>query len=191
MEISSIPEYVEVDTGDVIRAEHWNSVQRQTRSSLRKHKHTHVATRPRNDAATTDEADQISTEEIADVAVTAAKIAGSSVGTNHLQDSAVTSPKLAFELFAKGTLEVPHQESEVRPLKLGISSIERVTYFPTVAITSTSVSTGPTPIGFSSIRTDIIYRQVTGFPNFGVYISLTNLGDADATVDWEVWIITS
>src|SRR4051812_12234323 len=75
MAISDIPEYVEVTPGDLIRAENWNGMQQQMRDSLRRHQHTRPPGAPVDDAAANDVSDQIGTDEIADGAVTGAKLA--------------------------------------------------------------------------------------------------------------------
>ena len=189
MATSDIPEYVEVAAGDLIRADQWNNVQRQTRSSLRTHRHTHEATKQRDDTATTDEADQINTAEIADRAVTAAKIARNSIDTPHLKDSAVTSAKLSFEVF-RGTLTLTAILTPTGivtiPVKEEIpNTMKKSIYFPTLAITGSSGSE------MSSVHADMIYRQEVGAETFSVYIRFTNLGQANAIIDWEVLALST
>jgi hypothetical protein len=215
MAISDIPEYVEVAAGDLIRADHWNNVQRQTRNGLRAHRHSHVAGTPRNDAATTDEADQISTAEIADGAVTAAKLASgaitaeslpdgavttakladtavtavklasNSVGTAQIQSSAVTAAKLSFQTVNSGSLSLLPGATAEAPVQLSAPSTKTTVYFPTLAIVSSSGS------GISNVDADIVYRQTVGSSNIDVFIRLRNQGAATASVMWQVLTFAS
>lgn len=91
MAISDIPEYTEVAPGDLIRAEDWNEMQRQTRNSIRGHRHIGQSA----DGAADDNAAQIAAEEIADGAVTGAKIANGAVTGTKVADGAVTTDKIA------------------------------------------------------------------------------------------------
>ena len=81
MAIADIPEFVEAAPGDLIRSGDLNNVQRQMRNSVRAHRHTRVASAPADDAASADLALQITTAEIADGAVTAAKLSPDVLGT--------------------------------------------------------------------------------------------------------------
>ena len=74
MALNDIPEYVEVSPGDLIRAEDYNDLQRRTRNSVRSHRHTRIASDPVDDTIAEDNALQITTDEIADGAVTQAKL---------------------------------------------------------------------------------------------------------------------
>ena len=76
MAIGDIPVFREARRGQVVRSDDWNAVQRELRNGIRAHRHTRVAGAPRNDAATDDLALQITTDEIADGAVTPAKLGG-------------------------------------------------------------------------------------------------------------------
>ncbi|HSF30699.1 MAG TPA: hypothetical protein VLK82_09555 [Candidatus Tectomicrobia bacterium] len=215
MAISDIPEYVEVAAGDLIRADHWNNVQRQTRNGLRTHRHTHVVTAPRNDAATSDEADQISTAEIADGAVTAAKLAsgavtgdslpdgavttakiannavtgvklaGNSVGTTQLQNNAVTSAKLSFQTIATNSLTLGPNGVVETPVQLSAPSTKTTVYFPTLAIVGSSGT------GISNVEASIVYRQAVGSSNIDVHLRLTNRGAATASIIWQVLTFAS
>jgi hypothetical protein len=95
MAIIDIPEFVEVGPGDLIRAEDWNTIQRQARNSVRNHRHTRLASDPVDDTTATDNAVQIATDDLADGAVSAVKIADSAIGTAKLADGAVTGDKLS------------------------------------------------------------------------------------------------
>jgi hypothetical protein len=215
MAISDIPEYVEVAAGDPIRADHWNNVQRQTRNGLRTHRHTHVVAAPRNDAATTDEADQITTAEIADGAVTAAKLAsgavtgsslpdgsvttakiadsavtavklaGNSVGTAQLQNNSVTSVKLSFQTIATNSLTLGPNAVVETPVQLSAPSTKTTVYFPTLAIIGSSGT------GISNVEANIVYRQAVGSTNIDVHIRLTNRGAATASIIWQVLTFAS
>ena len=215
MAISDIPEYVEVAAGDLIRADHWNNVQRQTRNGLRTHRHTHVVTAPRNDAATADEADQITTPEIADGAVTAAKLASgaisgdslpdgavttakladsavtgvklasNSVGTAQIQNSAVTTAKLSFQTVNSGSRDLPPGATAEDPVQFSAPSTKTTVYFPTLAIVASSGS------GISNVDADIVYRQAVGSSNIDVYIRLRNQGAATASIVWQVLTFAS
>jgi hypothetical protein len=199
-----------VAAGDLIRSDHWNTVQRQTRNGLRTHRHTHVATIPRNDTATTDEADQITTEEIADgavtgaklasgaitadslpdgavtttkladTAVTAVKLASNSVGTAQIQNNAVTSTKLSFQTVATNSLTLGPGGTVENPVQLAAPSTKTTVYFPTIALVGTSGS------GISDVEADIVYRQAVGGTDIDVFIRLVNHGAATASVIWQV-----
>ena len=122
MAITDIPEYVEAAPGDLIRSSDWNNVQRQTRNSIRAHKHTRVAGAVANDAATQDHALQITTDEIANGAVTGAKIAAdtitvnnlapNSVGSSELITASVRLSKLAFTTVSSGSATLSPGEEE-------------------------------------------------------------------------------
>jgi hypothetical protein len=205
MAITEIPEYEEAAPGDLIRADHWNNAQRQTRHSVRTHHHTHVGTAPRNDAAITDEADQISTEEIADGAVTAAKlasgavstdqfadgsitgakIADNSIGTSHLQNFAVTFAKISFETIASASTTIAPGGTVESPVQLGVTTTKSTfIYFPTLTITSSSGS------GISNVEGNMSYHHAVGSGTIDVFIRMTNRGTATASVFWQVLTFT-
>jgi hypothetical protein len=75
MAIQDIPVFREARRGQVLRSDDWNGVQRELRNGIRAHRHSRLASAPPNDSAGTDLALQITTDEIADGAVTAAKLA--------------------------------------------------------------------------------------------------------------------
>lgn len=95
MTTTDIPEFVEVAPGDLIRAEDINTIQRQSRNSVRTHRHTRVAGTPIDDSTAEDRALQITADELEDGAVTAAKLADASITTAKLADGAVTGAKLS------------------------------------------------------------------------------------------------
>ena len=68
----------------MVRSADWNTIQRELRNSIRTHQHTLVADRPVDDSTEEDNASQITADEIADAALR----------TRHLQNDAVTAPKL-------------------------------------------------------------------------------------------------
>jgi hypothetical protein len=202
MAISDIPEFIEVNPGDLIRAENWNSVQRQVRNGLRTHHHTRASGAPANDASIVDEATQIQTNEIADGAVTAAKLApgsiggdslvdGSvtatklapnSVGTANLQTNAVTAPKLSFQQVGTGSVSLAPAATSETLVQSAAPSTKTTIYFPTLAIVNT------TGAGVSDVEANIVYRQAVGATTIDVFIRLTNHGAATAGVVWQVLI---
>ena len=215
MAISDIPEYIEVAPGDLIRAEQWNGMQRQTRNGLRTHRHTRVAGTVVNDAASTDEALQISTAEIADAAVTAAKlapgaistsafpdgavttakiadgavttakIANSAVTTALIQNGAVTAAKLSFQTVRSGSATLGPNANVEQPVQTSAPSTKTTIYFPTLAIV------GSTGSGISNIEAAIVYRQAVGADTIDVFIRLVNRGAATASILWQVLTFTS
>jgi hypothetical protein len=210
MAISDIPEYVEALAGDLIRADNWNAAQRQMRHSLRTHRHTRVSGAPLNDAATTDVAEQINTNEIADGAVTAAKLAAGAVSGNSLPDGAITTAKLADDAVtaakvAAGAVATAKLANNAvtasklnfatvnsNSLSLGPSTTAEVlvqaaapstkttVYFPLVAIVASSGT------GVSNIDASIVYRQAVNANTNDVFIRLRNTGAATALVAWQV-----
>jgi hypothetical protein len=80
MAIGDIPVFREARRGQVVRSDDWNGVQRELRNGIRAHRHTRAADAPVNDAATEDLALQITTDEIADGAVTLAKLSPDALG---------------------------------------------------------------------------------------------------------------
>jgi len=190
MAITDIPEFVEASPGDLIRSSDWNSVQQQVRNSIRAHQHTRVAGAPANDAAAQDNALQITTAEIADGAVTGAKIATdtitvdklapNSVGSNELITASVRLSKIAFSTVASGSATLTPGEEEEQQVDPTAPSAKTTIYFPTAAIVST------TGAGFSEVKTEIIYRQNVGANTIGVFIRLKNTGSATANLFWAV-----
>ena len=94
-----IPVFREAQRGQVVRSADWNTIQRELRHSIRTHRHTQVVAEPVDDATNLDNALQITTEEIADTAL----------ATRHLQNGAVTGPKIAA-----GTVSVAKLDTDVR-----------------------------------------------------------------------------
>ena len=74
MAIGDIPVFREARRGQVVRSDDWNDVQRALRNSVRTHRHTRVAGGRFSDVIDDDLAPQITTDEIADGAVTPAKL---------------------------------------------------------------------------------------------------------------------
>jgi hypothetical protein len=95
MAITDIPELVKAVPGDLIRSDDVNNVQRLARNSVRTHRHTRATGAPVDDTASTDLALQLATDEIADLAVTDAKLAAAAVSAAKLADGAVGNAKLA------------------------------------------------------------------------------------------------
>jgi len=200
MAISDIPEFVRAQPGDLITALNWDSVQQLTRNSLRLHHHTRPAGTPPNDSDTTDEAQQIGTQELADGAVTASKLAPGSVTTANLPDGTVTTPKLAdlsvttakianavitsaklsFQTVNSGSAALaPNLPQEIL-VQSAAPSTKTTIYFPTLAIVST------TGAGVSNVTAQIEYRQAVGASSTDLYIRLLNNGAATGNVIWQV-----
>lgn len=205
MAISDIPEFIEVAPGELIRAENWNSIQRSMRNGLRQHHHTRVQGAAANDASATDEAVQIQTNEIADGAVTVAKLApgaisgttladgsvtlaklaANSVDGSKLKSNAVTASKLAFETLDSGSLTLgPNATAEVEVQK-NAPSTKTTIYFPTMVITGTKGS------GISDVEASIVYRQSVGSDNISVFLRLVNHGGASADLTWLVLVFAN
>ena len=91
MAIGDIPVFREARRGQVVRSDDWNGVQRELRNGIRTHRHTRVAGASVDDGATEDLAVQITTAEIADGAVTAAKLSADAL------DSLVSVGKLGVD----------------------------------------------------------------------------------------------
>src|SRR5215204_2582393 len=89
MAISDIPPFVPASPDDLIRSDDINNVQRLARAAVRAHRHTRVLGAPTNDATTQDVALQIGTTDIADLAVTANKLANGIVNATKIADGAV------------------------------------------------------------------------------------------------------
>jgi hypothetical protein len=205
MAISDIPEFIGVAPGELIRAENWNSIQRQMRNTLRTHHHTRALGAPPNDASATDEASQIQTNEIADGAVTAAKLAAGSisgatladgsvtatklaanaVGSVNLQTNAVTASKISFQQVGSGSITLAGGATSETLVQTGAPSTKTTIYFPTLALVNT------TGAGVADVEANIVYRQAVGASTIDVYIRLDNRGPATVGVLWQVLIFAS
>jgi len=205
MAISDIPEFIEVAPGELIRAENWNSIQRSMRNGLRQHHHTRVQGAAANDASATDEAVQIQTNEIANGAVTAAKLApnaisgasladgsvtlqklaANSVDTSKLKANAVTASKINFQTVDSGSVVLAPNATKETEVQHDAPSTKSTIYFPTLAITDTTGN------GQSDVEANIVYRQSVGSDVINVFIRLVNHGSATAEVIWQVLIFAS
>ncbi len=197
MAITDIPEYVEASPGDLIRSSDWNNVQQQARNSVRTHQHTRVAGAPVDDTVAQDNAQQITTAEIADGAVATAKLAASavtldkmatnSVGTAQLVDSSVRLSKLAFSTVKSGSATLVPGEEEDQLVQANAPSTKTTIYFPTVVTTSTTGGAGT----HSEVKAEVIYRQDVGANTINIFIRLNNSGTATANVFWFVLTFAS
>jgi hypothetical protein len=74
MAIADIPLFREARRGQILRSDDWNAVQRELRNIVRTHRHTRLPFDEGDDSSVDDAARQISTDEIADGAVTVEKL---------------------------------------------------------------------------------------------------------------------
>jgi hypothetical protein len=214
MAINDIPEFVEVAPGDLIRAENWNNMQQQMRDSLRRHHHTRAATAAVDDTASTDEATQIGTNEIADGAITAAKLATGAISTAVIPDGAVTTSKLADH--AVTTAKVADNAINTNQISPNAVTSTRLA-FSTVASNTTDVNpqgtvdvavqsnskggsgsatailffplitvTQASGTGLTEVQADIVYKLAVGASVPDVFLRLRNTGSASAHVIWKV-----
>lgn len=210
MAISDIPEFVEVAPGDLIRAENWNNVQQKVRDSLRRHKHTRAPNAQPNDAGASDDAAQIGTSELADGAVTAAKLAPGVISTSTIPDGAVTQPKLADNAVSTGKLANGAVTTDkispnaVNASRLSFSILDNGSeslspgqtkditvasiaapaksgiYFPVLTLTSAG------SVGTAMVSASIIHVRGNTDTQFFVKLRLVNLGNAIANMFWQV-----
>jgi hypothetical protein len=215
MALSDIPEYVKASPGDLVRADQWNSVQHLARNSLRTHRHTRSPGVPPNDPGSSDDASQLTTAEIADGTITAAKLAAGAVSgsalpdgsvtgaklsdatitsakigvgavaTSNLANNAVTTAKLSFQTVNSGSVSLGPGGTVEMPVQNGASSTKTTVYFPTLAIAGSSGS------GISDILANIVYRQAVGASSIDVFIRLSNSGAATAGIIWQVLTFTT
>ena len=201
MAISDIPEYVEVQPGDLISAGSWNQVQQLGRNSLRLHHHTRPIGTPPNDSDNTDIASQIAGNEISNGAITAAHlsagcvtaasiangavttnaIAPLGIGSGAIANNAITSPKLAFQTIQSGSLPLGPGGTSEALVQAGVKMAMTI-YFPAVVLTSTTGGAG----GLATVMAQIEYRQSVGGAVMDVFLRLTNTGTATANIQWEV-----
>ena len=167
MAISDVPAYVPAAPDDLIRSEDINNVQRLARNSTRAHRHTRLANAPVNDATPEDLALQLGTQEIVDLAVTGAKLAGNdvtgvkiadaaiatsgrltdnAVSTARIQDGAVTAQKLAPNAVARGSI----QDGSISRLKLALVEVASATTF----LGAQGSNAGPSQI-LAQLRTNV------------------------------------
>jgi hypothetical protein len=200
MAISDIPEFVKVGPGDLIRAEDWNGVQQQTRESVRTHHHSRPVGTPPDDSGTSDDAEQINTDGIADGAIVASKLApgsvtGASIAANTITetliaDGAVTSGKLANSAVTSGKLSFATVNSGSFTLNPNLTADQLVQtnakagtiFLENVFLSSSSGGAGAQ----SEIIAQLVYEQVAGAPGFNVLLRFTNTGTAAATIIWKV-----
>jgi hypothetical protein len=214
MAITDIPEFVEVEPGDLIRAENWNSMQQQMRDSLRRHHHTRAPNVVPDDTAATDEATQIGTNEIADGAITAAKLANGAISSAIIPDGAITNTKLADNAVSTTKLA----DNAITTPKISPNSVTSTRLaFSTVAQSSTDVNpdgmvdvavqsnskggsgsatailffplitvTQATGNGLTEVQADIVYKLAVGASVPDVFLRLRNTGSASAHVIWKV-----
>lgn len=210
MAITDIPEFVEVQPGDLIRAENWNNMQQQMRDSLRRHQHTRAPNVNPDDTTATDEAAQIGTNEIADGAVTAAKLAADAlanvvvpdgavttakladgaVTTDKIAQHAVTTSRMAFATVNSGSVTIPPGGVSVDNLvQAAAPSTKTTIYFPLLTILNATQNTSPQDVAV--VDAVIVYERVVGTNTIDVHIRLTNRGNATAGVFWQVLTFAS
>ncbi|MFH1096582.1 MAG: hypothetical protein V1749_03665 [Candidatus Desantisbacteria bacterium] len=90
------PMFKPATAGDLIKADDWNTIQREERYALRYHRHRRDSTVTDNayDSGSEDNAKQIETLDLADNAVTTAKIADGAVSELKIAANAVTELKI-------------------------------------------------------------------------------------------------
>lgn len=200
MSISDIPEFIEAGPGDLIRAEDWNGVQQLMRESLRTHHHNRTIGTPPIDSGASDDAEQIDTGGIADGAITASKMAPNSVtqtsvaanaiGTAQLMDKSVitttlgdaqvTGAKLKFSTVAASSAVLDVGQTFEQLVQLAAPTTKTTIYFPTLTLIGTTAG------GFADVTAQIVYRQTGGASTIDVYIRLSNTGNAQTSVFWQV-----
>lgn len=211
MAINDIPEFVEVAPGDLIRAENWNSVQKQMRDSLRRHRHTRPANQNPNDAGISDDAAQISTAEIADGAVTtaklapgtltnvtpgdgtvtatkiadgavvASKIADGSVSTAKISPNAINASRLAFS-FVVNTTGDTLTPGQTKDIPVDTVAANQKSGIYFPVLTIVSVTTAGTAV----VSAQIIFKRGNTDNQFFVQLRLNNSGNATASIFYQV-----
>lgn len=189
MAIDDIPEFIEVASGDLIRADDWNRMQRDIRNAVRVHQHTRAAGAPVDDTVDTDNAVQLSTAEIADGAVTAAKLAAAAVtpttiavgavATAGLADGSVTAPKLAVasvgtaNLVAAAVGTAQLADASVRFSKIGFTTVQ-----------SGSVSLNPGVVQTFLVQSNVP-KQAVFFPTMSVTDPGAGVGAITAIMQYQ------
>ncbi|HVF41420.1 MAG TPA: hypothetical protein VM936_00320 [Pyrinomonadaceae bacterium] len=211
MAINDIPEYVEVAPGDLIRAENWNRVQQQMRDSLRRHKHTRAPNQQPNDAGLSDDAAQIGTAEIADGAVTAAKLAPGTLSNVTPADGSVTATKLADN--AVGTPKISDGAITTEKISPNAINASRLAFSFVVNTTGDTLGPGSTKditvdtvaanqksgiyfpvltivsvtgVGTAIVSAQIIFKRGNSDTSFFVTLRLSNTGNATAGIFYQV-----
>ncbi len=152
MATSDIPVFREARRGQILRSDDWNGVQRELRASIRNHEHRRSPLEGPDDSAAEDIARQITTDEIADGAVTAAKL-----GPDVVLGGIVSDKTRSFttQLIAQEPTQGPTQGPTMGVVSLGARSRERVEH-----------GLGPVPVGVVIG----IQQRVTGLRgDFDVY----------------------
>lgn len=203
MSISDIPEFIEAGPGDLIRAEDWNGVQQQMRESVRTHHHSRPVGTPPNDSGTSDDAEQINSDGIADGAVTASKLAPNSVtsaaipsgaiNTDQLADNAVGSAKIGNSAVTSAKLSFATVNSGSFTLNPGLTADQLVqsnAKAGSVLLQNIFLS-GSSGGSQSQVSAQFVYTQVPGVPAENVFLRFTNTGDSAATIIWKVLTFAS
>lgn len=216
MAINDIPEYVEVVPGDLIRAESWNNVQQRMRDSLRRHKHTRAPGAQPNDSSASDDAAQIGTSEIADGAVTTAKLAPGTLANVTVPDGSITTPKLADS--AVGTSKIADGAISTAKISPNAVNASRLAFSFVVNTTGDSLTPGQTKditvdtvaanqksgiyfpvltivsvtgVGTAVVEAKIIFKRGNTDNQFFVTLRLTNTGNATAGFFYQVLTFAS
>ncbi len=156
MSTDQIPLYVEAQPGQVVRSQDWNAMQRSARNSIRTHRHNRTAT---DDAAIDDNALQIRTDEIADGAVTEAKLADNAVTSAKIADGTIQmvdlAPALQTAIGSAGQLA----DGAVTEAKLANNAVTSAKLVDD-AVTSAKIKDGT--IAWNDLNSDVQGRVTSG-----------------------------